>query len=106
MTRTFGIVVLGLAVVALGGAAGRGGEKTPEWKPFLPKPAFEVLIRRSLQRVGTLAADKAPLPQLHTEALVMAGYAMSASDAPAAAEPATAQALKLATLAGPKGRSE
>jgi hypothetical protein len=105
ITRTI-IAALAPAVLLFGwSASGRaGGDKAPDWKPFLTAPAFKELARRSLTRIGTLAADdKAPLTQLRAEALVLAGCAASTGGAPDVAPPAAAQALQLAYLAG-KGK--
>ena len=93
-----------LFVVALFGlAAPAGDDKTPTWKPFLPPDDFPDLTKRSLERIRTLAKDDGSANALRGEALILAGYTMSANVKDvASAAGLRRKAIKVATLAAKK----
>lgn len=84
MSRILGFALASVGILAALSVAGQaGGSKPPAWKPFLPESAYAALTKRSMERIGRLAKDeKAPLTQLHAEALILAGYTRSIKDSP------------------------
>lgn len=96
-----GLVVATLALASLavlGTVIGEaGGDKAAAWKTFLPDQAYEELTRRSLERIGALAKSDKKLGDLRAEALMLAGYTVSAKDGPDKV-PVRHSAVVLATL--------
>jgi hypothetical protein len=89
-------------LVALASSAGRAGsDKPPPWKPFLPTDDYQEVSKRSLERIRTLAKDDSATAALRAEALILAGYTISAKDAAALAG-VRQKAIKVATLAAGK----
>jgi hypothetical protein len=94
------------ALAALGTATEQaGGVKAPAWKTFLPDQAYEELTRRSLERIGALAKTDKGLGDLRAEALILAGYTLSARDGPDK-DPVHDRAVALANLLNQKGGAD
>jgi hypothetical protein len=92
----FTLALTGLA--AFGTTSGQaGGDKGTAWKTFIPDQAYEELTRRSLERIGALGRSDKGLGDLRAEALVLAGYTVSAKDGPSKI-PLRHSAVVLATL--------
>jgi hypothetical protein len=83
MARFVGSVVVPGLLLAVFSVTGRaGGEKSSAWKAVVPESAYAELTKRSLERIGKLAADdKATLTDLRVEALMLASYTRSVKDA-------------------------
>src|SRR5262245_19820568 len=93
-------------LTAPGGAGEKGGNV---WKPFLPADAYQELVKRAGKAIEeALAGDPSEeaVKKAQFNALMIAGYALSAKE-PGEAERATvrAAALKIARLAGQKGKA-
>jgi hypothetical protein len=105
MSRKIGTMVVNLAaatLLALMAAPGQtGGDKTPTWKPFLPPENYPELVKRSLDRIHTLAKDAEATAALRAEALILAGCTISAKD-PTASAGLRERAITIATLAAVK----
>jgi hypothetical protein len=81
MRRIAVFLVAPATVLALLSAAGQAGNKPAMFKPLLPDSVYTELSKRSLDRIGKLAKnDKAPLTELRAEALIFAGYTLSAKN--------------------------
>jgi hypothetical protein len=102
MSRIGLMVAFTLALAAFETTSGQaGGDKSPAWKTFLPDQAYEALTRRSLERIGALAKSDKGLGDLRAEALILAGYTVSAKDS-SDKIPMRHGAVTLATLLGQK----
>ncbi len=65
MSRILGFALASLGLLAALSMTGQaGGNKPAAFKPFLPDSAYTELSKRSLERIGRLAKDKAPLKDL------------------------------------------
>ncbi len=110
MNRTASILastVMLLALLTLWAPTGiAGGAKPPAWKQFLPDNRCDELGKRSLARLGTLARDEnADIGDVRGEALILAGYAMSANSSSAGLlQPALA--VRIADLGARKSGAE
>jgi hypothetical protein len=105
MSRTIRTMVVNLAVVTLLGliaAPGQtGGDKGPTWRQFLPPDNYAEMAKRSLDRIHTLAKNAEATEALRAEALILAGYSISAKD-PTATAGLRHKAITIATLAAEK----
>jgi hypothetical protein len=102
MVRAILLTTAAAGLAALLTAAGRAGdEKKPLWRPFLPSDDYQELAKRSVDRIHALAKDDSATLALRAEALMLAGYTISAKDAAALAA-VRQKAIKIATLADGK----
>jgi hypothetical protein len=109
MSRMLGALIPALALTLLfvqGVAPGpAGADKTPVWKPFLSPDGYQELVKRSTDRLRMLAKDAEATSALRAEALMLAGYSISAKD-PTASAGLRHKAIKVATLAAQKDGDE
>jgi hypothetical protein len=109
MSRMIGTMVVNLAVLtllALMAAPGQtGSDKAPTWKPFLPQDTYQEMVKRSLDRIHTLAKDSEATAALRAEALILAGCTISTKD-PTTTAGLRLRAITIATLAAEKDGGE
>jgi hypothetical protein len=108
--RRFALAAALAAAVGLLATSGRAGDKDGVWKEFLPNDAYRELVKRAAKNIEDALAGKPSEEAIKTaqfNALMIAAYTMSAKE-PSAAERATlrAAALKVAKLAGQKGKAD
>jgi hypothetical protein len=103
MYRLIGAVLLtstaALALILLPPTECAGGAKAPPWRSFLPYSAYQELVRRSVSRIHTLAKDSDAVDALRAEAVILAGYTISAKDN-VGSQALRQSAIQIATLAG------
>jgi hypothetical protein len=80
-------------------ANAQAGDKAPPWKAYLAPDDFQEVTKRSLDRIRVLARDPRAMGSLRAEAVLLAGYTMSVTDAATFAG-FRQKALKVAQLAG------
>jgi hypothetical protein len=109
MYRLIGTVVLtcaaALSLILLPPPDSAGGAKSPTWRSFLPYSAYQELVRRSVSRIHTLAKDADAADALRAEAVILAGYTISAKDN-VGSTTLRQSAIQIATLAGKADTAE
>lgn len=105
MSRIIRTMVVNLAVLTLfalmAAPSQTGGDKASTWKPFLPQDTYQEVVKRSLDRIHTLAKDAEATTALRAEALILAGCTISTKD-PTASAGLREKAITIATLAAVK----
>jgi hypothetical protein len=81
------------------GAWGQGGDQGAPWKPFLPADAYKELTRRSIKVIEEAAGsgDKNASGKIGLEAVILAGYTLSAPNS----KNESVATLRSAALAAP-----
>jgi hypothetical protein len=98
MSRVIGALAPLLAIIVWSSISEAGGEKAPPWKILLPPAAYNELARRSVDRLHELARDDGATASMRAEAIILAGYTMSAKDT-AGPTAMRQKAVQIATLA-------
>lgn len=105
--RTFAAAAALTAAICLLAGPGAAGDKGQVWKQFLPADAYKELVSRAAKNVEEALTGKPSeeaVKKAQFNALLIAGYAMSAEGAQLSGMPEAA--LHLAKFAGQKGKQD
>jgi hypothetical protein len=101
----FGVALLAIACLVAGAG---GGDKGAAWKQFLPPEAYKELVGRAARATEQALASKGDeaVRKAQFNALMIAGYTMSAREGGEALAGVREAALRLVKLASEKGKEE
>src|SRR6266545_5905826 len=106
--RSVAAVALAAAAWLLAGPSA-AGDKTSVWKPFLPADAYKELVGRAVKNIDEALAEKPSeeaVKKAQFNAVMIAAYTLSAKEGAKDLAAVRDAALKVAKLAGMKGKAD